>query len=254
MQSAQLPVVDPPIIPIHEDLAVGPRPRGLRVHAIGPLVVSLGRLAIHSLGGPKAGAHQALGLFAFLFDRGPAGIEKDEALEIIWPESPLAVADTAFHRTLLGLRGSLATGGFGNAVDFRSGRYVLASGLVTWSDVWELERLIDRSASIRDDRTRIDLLEACRQLNRADYMDDCPLFGTSVYVEDRRAMLRAVRQAVLVELAELYGTLGHHALATIRTAEADGLIRTDAIDAAVAWPALKSGSRQVPTGRARRGA
>ena len=227
VQSAQVPALDPPVIPIHDHLAVGPRPRGVRVHAIGPLVVSLGRLEIHSMGGPKAGANQALGLFAFLFDRGAAGIEKDEALEVIWPESPLAVADTAFHRTLLGLRGSLAAGGFGDAVDFRSGRYVLASGLVSWSDIWELERLIDRSASMRDERARIDLLEACRQLNRADYMDDCPLFGTSVYVEDRRAMLRAVRQAVLVELAALYATLGHHALATIRTAEADALSRTE---------------------------
>jgi hypothetical protein len=36
-------------------------------------------------------------------------------------------------------------------------------------------------------------------------------------------MLRAVRGAVLVELAELYDSLGHHALGTIRSAEADGV-------------------------------
>ncbi len=151
------------------------------------------------------------------------GVEKDEAVEVIWPEASLTVADTAFHRTLLGLRGSLRAGGFGDAVEFRNGRYVLASGLVSWSDTWELEGLIDASATTTDVRDRIQLLESCRQLNRADYMDDCPFFGTSVYVEARRSLLRAVRQAVLVELAEVYGASGHHALSTIRAAEADGM-------------------------------
>ena len=100
---------------------------------------------------------------------------------------------------------------------------MLASGLISWSDTWELEGLIDASASTADLRARIELLEACRQLNRADYMDDCLFFGTSVFVEARRSLLRAVRQAVLVELAELYTSSGHHALGTIRRAEADGV-------------------------------
>jgi two-component SAPR family response regulator len=210
-----------PIIPFQDHLAAGPRPRAVRVHAIGPLRVTFGRTPIQSLGGPKAGTNQALALFAFLFDRGPQGIEKDEAVEVIWPEAPLTVADTAFHRTLLGLRGSLRAGGFGDAVEFRTGRYWLASGLISWSDTWEVERLIDASASTADVRDRIELLENCRQLNRADYMDDCPFFGTSVYVEARRSLLRAVRQAVLTELSELYVSLGHHALGTVRAAEAE---------------------------------
>jgi len=226
VQTAQISVHETPIIPIQEHPAAGPRPRGVRVHSIGPLLVTLGRMPIHSLGGPKAGAHQALGLFAFLFDRGPQGVEKDEALELIWPDSSLSVADTAFHRTLLGLRGSLRAGGFGDAIEFRNGRYVLASGLVSWSDTWELERMIDASASCTDLRTRIELLESCRQLNRADYMDDCPFFGNSVFVEARRAMLRAVRRAVLVELSELYASLGHHALGTIRAGEAEAVAET----------------------------
>jgi two-component SAPR family response regulator len=223
VHSAQLSVTETPVISIQEHLAAGPRPRGLRVRSIGPLVVTLGRLPIHSLGGPKAGANQALGLFAFLFDRGRHGVEKDEALELIWPDASLTVADTAFHRTLLGLRGSLRAGGFGDAVELRNGRYVLASGLVSWSDSWELERKVDASATASDTRSRIELLEACRQLNRADYMDDCPFFGSSVFVEARRSMLRAVRHAVLVELAELYASSGHHALGSIRAAEADAV-------------------------------
>lgn len=221
MSTAQLGIADTPIIPIQSHLDPGHRPRAVRVHSIGSLRVQLGRRPIQSLGGPKAGANQALGLFAFLFDRGLQGVEKDEAAEVIWPDAAMNMADTAFHRTLLGLRGTLRGGGFGDAVAFRNGRYVLASGLVSWSDTWELERMIDASASTSDLRTRIELLEACRQLNRSDYMDDCPFFGTSVYVEPRRTMLRAVRQAVLTELAELYVSSGHHALGAIRKAEAD---------------------------------
>ncbi|HSI99713.1 MAG TPA: hypothetical protein VLA59_04950 [Patescibacteria group bacterium] len=203
----------------------------MRVHALGPLRVGLGRLPLHSLGGAKAGANQALALFAFLFDRGPQGVDKDEAVETIWPDASLTMADTAFHRTLLGLRGSLRSGGFGDAaVEFRNGRYVLASGLVSWADTWELERLINASAATSDPQARIELLEQCRQLNQADYMDDCPFFGTSVYVEGRRSMLRAVRQAVLTELAGLYRAAGHLALGAIRSAEADAvgeLLATD---------------------------
>jgi len=223
VNSAQLHATEAPIIPIQDHLAAGPRPRAVRVHAIGSLRVHFGRMPIESLGGPKAGTNQALALFAFLFDRGPQGVEKDEVVEVIWPDASMAVADTSFHRTLLGLRGSLRAGGFGESIDFRNGRYVLASGLISWSDTWELEGLIDASASTSDTRQRIELLEACRQLNRADYMDDCPFFGTSFFVEARRVMLRAVRQAVLTELAELYTSLGHHALGTIRSAEADAV-------------------------------
>lgn len=223
MSIAHVGVAHAPVIPFQDNAALDRRPRGVRVHAIGSLRVQLGRFPIQSLGGRKAGANQALGLFAFLFDRGLQGVEKDEAAELIWPDAPLSMADTAFHRTLLGLRGTLRAGGFGDAVEFRNGRYVLASGLVSWSDAWELERMIDASASTPDLRDRIELLESCRQLNRSDYMDDCPFFGSSVFVEPRRSMLRAVRQAVLVELAELYASAGHHALGTIRRAEADAV-------------------------------
>jgi two-component SAPR family response regulator len=219
VNTGQLAVEQSTVIPV-QDAAANLRPRGVRVHAIGSLRVSLGRLALQSLGGPKAGAKQALGLFGFLFDRADRGVEKDEAVEVIWPDAALGVADAAFHRTMLGLRGTLHGGGFGEAVEFRNGRYVLASGLVSWADIWELERLINASAAATESPARIELLETCRQLNAADYMDDCPFFSTSVYVERRRAMLRAVRHAVLLELAELYAAAGHLALATIRRAEA----------------------------------
>lgn len=207
------------------------RPRGVRVRALGPLRLGFGRLPIESLGGPKAGKNQALGLFAFMFDRGNRGVEKDEAVELIWPDVSMSAADTAFHRTLLGLRGSLRAGGFGDALDLRNGRYSLASGLVSWSDVWEVERLITSSASTPDPRARIELLESCRQLNSADYMDDCPFYGTSLYVEPRRVMLRSVREAVLLDLAELYADSGHRALGAVRRAEAQAVSEATEHDA-----------------------
>jgi hypothetical protein len=83
--------------------------------------------------------------------------------------------------------------------------------------------MITASASTSDLPTRIDYLEACRQLNQADYMDDCPFFGTSVLVEPHRLMYRAVRQAVLEELAQLHDSVGRRALAAIRHAEADAV-------------------------------
>ena len=229
MNSAHLAVVPTAPTPI-QAIATHRGPRGLRVTAIGSMRVSLGRLTIHSLGGPKAGANQALGLFGFLFDRGRHGIDKDDAIEMVWPDMPMDQADTAFHRTILGLRGTLRAGGFDDSIQLVNGRYVLASGLVSWSDIWEVERLVDRSAATRNLRRRIELLEDCRRLNAADYMDDCPFFGTSAFAEPRRRMLRDVRHAVLLELAGIYAASGHGALAAIRRSEARD-IAADAVGA-----------------------
>ena len=219
MQTAHVAVVRTASIPNH-DAAIQAGPRGLRVNAIGSMRVSQGRLTIRALGGPKAGTNQALGLFGFLFDRGRHGVEKDDAIEMIWPDIPIEQADTAFHRTILGLRGTLRGGGFDDAIQLVRGRYTLASGLVSWSDTWEVEWLVDQSAATGSIQQQVELLEACRQLNAADYMDDCPFFGTSAFAEPRRRMLREVRHAVLLELAGVYEASGHRALAAIRRSEA----------------------------------
>jgi two-component SAPR family response regulator len=197
------------------------------VHAIGTLRVQHGRYPIHAMGGPKAGAHQAMGFFAFLFDQAERGVEKDEVIDLIWPDVPLPVADTAFHRTLLGLRGALRAGGLGEAVEHKAGRYFLASGLVSWSDAAEVERLLEASVVSANPQSQAVALEKCRELNRADYMDDCPYYGSSSFVEPRRALLRAVRAAVLDQLAELYEAGGHRALAAMRRAEVEATAGTD---------------------------
>ena len=186
--------------------------------------VQHGRLPIQSLGGPKAGTNQALALFAFLFDRGSQGVEKDEAVEVIWPDATIGVADTAFHRTLLGLRGTLRAGGIGDAVGSRAGRYVLASGLVNWSDLWELERTVEASASVADPAARIGSSSSpAASSTWPTTWTTARSTARASTSNSRRSLLRSVRHAVLVELAELYAAQGHHALSTMRRAEADGL-------------------------------
>src|SRR5947209_2299806 len=79
----------------------------LRVYALGAFRIERRGIPICQLGGPKAGNRQAAGLFAFLFDRAERGATKDEIIDVIWPDVPIECADTAFHRTLGGLRRTL---------------------------------------------------------------------------------------------------------------------------------------------------
>lgn len=193
-------------------------PLALRLEVIGSIRIRRGGRPMEAIGGPKAGAHQALGLFAFLFDRDIRGMEKDEAIELMWPESRLPVADTAFHRTMLGLRRSL--GGSGQEViEYRAGRYFLSETLIGSSDLDDLEDLLDASGTENEPQARITLLERCRSLNRGAYLDDCPFYGTSVFVEVRRSLVHSVMTAVLFELGDLYEATGHPALAAMRRGE-----------------------------------
>lgn len=224
MQTPQLGIAESPrFLPPPRHLHVRAQPRGLQVRVLGPMLVSIGRLRLESLGGPKAGAYQAMGLFGFLFDRGPQGVAKDEVIEVIWPELELRGADTAFHRTVLGLRSVLSGTGYDAAVNFRNGRYFLSPGVIGWTDTWELERTIEASARTPVPEQRIRLLEQARTINFADYMDDCPYFGSSAFVEPRRRVWRTVRREVLRTLSELYRAADHDALSTLRRAEADAV-------------------------------
>jgi len=193
-------------------------PLAIRLEVIGSIRVRRGGRPIEAIGGPKAGAHQALGLFAFLFDRDVRGMEKDEAIELMWPESPLPVADTAFHRTMLGLRRTLG-GADEDVIEYRAGRYFLGETTIGSSDLAELEDLLDASGTENEPQARITLLERCRSLNRGVYLDDCPFYGTSVFVEVRRSLVNSVMTAVLYELGDLYEATGHPALAAMRRGE-----------------------------------
>ncbi len=57
-------------------------------------------------------------------------------------------------------------------------------------------------------RQTLAALDAARALYRGDYFDDCPFYGDSEYVEERRDLLRRRYVDVLVALAERYERRG----------------------------------------------
>ena len=164
--------------------------RALRVSALGPFLVERDGHPISHWGGLKAGSRQALAMFAFLLDRNQHGVRKDEFLEVIWPDADVTQGDLNFHRTLNGLRSTLEPGkppGSGSAVSFENGRYRLSRSAVGWFDAAEFEQRLLHAALATDDLAAIRGLESARALYRGDYLDDCPLYGDSGFVEERRS-------------------------------------------------------------------
>ena len=194
---------------------------GLRVFALGPLRVERGDVSIERWGGEKAGSRQAHGLFAFLFDRGEHGVAKDEALELIWPDTEIERADLAFHRTLGGLRHTLDPGGGGKrAVRFYNDRYRLDPQMIAWSDVAVFLTRLGEARVATDRNEHLRLLEEARALYRGEYLDDSPFYGDSVFVEDRRASLRGRAIDLLVALGGAYEAISDRGSASAAYREA----------------------------------
>jgi predicted ATPase/DNA-binding SARP family transcriptional activator len=195
-------------------------PSGLHVYALGPMRVERLQNVIRQWGGEKAGSRQAQAIFAFLFDRGPAGVSKDEVTELLWPDLSVRRGDLAFHRTLGGLRSVLERGReASSSIRYEGGRYRLDPDLAVWSDVGAFEELLAAPAEA-DSRKRIHTLEEARRLYRGDLFDDCPFYGDSSAVEDRRMYLRGRLEDVVVELGERYADIGEHAAATAQFRQA----------------------------------
>ncbi|MEO7296426.1 MAG: hypothetical protein ABIZ57_09800, partial [Candidatus Limnocylindria bacterium] len=200
-------------------------PRGLHVFALGSLRAELNGEPMRRWGGEKAGSRQAEAMFAFLFDRGDRGVAKDEILELVWPDVDLDRADVAFHRTMLGLRSMLRPGhrarGPSGPITFHNDRYRLDPSVVAWSDVDEFDRLLADAARAEPPDT-LRALEQARALYRGDYLDDCPFYGDSAQVEDRRVDARQRYVDVLIELGERYALRGDRtsAAASFRQAQA----------------------------------
>lgn len=192
----------------------------LRVQALGPMQVERDGRRILRWGGDKAGSRQAQAIFAFLFDGGPAGITKDEVVELLWPDLPIKRGDLAFHRTLGGLRAMLEEGRqHGNVISYEGGRYRLAPEIVEWSDVATFEHGLDGAAML-DGAERTAALEVARELYRGDLFDDCPFYGDSAFVDERRAYLRGRHEDLLVELGDRYAALGDESQAALRFRQA----------------------------------
>jgi DNA-binding SARP family transcriptional activator len=185
---------------------------GLHVFALGPLRVERDGQLIRRWGGEKAGTRQAEAVFAFLFDRGERGAAKDEFVELIWPDVDLERADLAFHRTLGGLRSTLEPGrrggDRGGAISFHNDRYRLDAGLVAWSDVEAFEGAMTAASASSDPNRALQQLERARSLYRGDYLDDCPFYGDSAQVEERRELLRGRSIDLLLALGERYEARG----------------------------------------------
>jgi DNA-binding SARP family transcriptional activator len=195
--------------------------RGLRVYALGPLRVERDGEPIERWGGDKAGTYQAEALFAFLFDRRGRGLTKDEAEEVIWPDLDLKQADTAFHRTVSALRRTLEPGlqkaNQSRALAYHHERYWLDPGLIGWCDADVFAAVAERGHTLLragDPEAARTALAEVLALYRGDYMDDCPFFGDSSYVEERRAELRDQRLDTLVALGTAYEQLGQVGEAT----------------------------------------
>jgi two-component SAPR family response regulator len=218
------------------EVASAPAALGLRVYALGPLRVERAGKPLTSWGGEKAGSRQAEAIFAFLFDRGERGVGKDEVLELVWPDVDLERADLAFHRTLGGLRTTLEPGrrarDRGEAVVFHHDRYHLDEDLIVGSDVADLATELAAAGSATEATERIGHLERARALFRGEYLDDCPFYGDSSAVEDRRELFRGQLVDLLLTLGELYEARGDRPSAAAcfrqaRQAAGDELPRAD---------------------------
>ena len=79
--------------------------------------------------------------------------------------------------------------------------------MVAWSDVSAFEDRLAASAGVRG-RDAIARLEEARRLYRGDLLDDCPIFGDSVFVEEPREYLRGRFEDLLLELGDRYAEVG----------------------------------------------
>ena len=209
---------------LHDSLTGTAVAAPLRVHAMGPMRVERTGEAIHNWGGPKAGSRQAEAIFAFLFDRGDRGATKDEITDVVWPDVDIEHADLAFHRTLVGLRGVLEPARLrreaSHAITFHNDRYRLDPSLIAWSDVNAFEDLTARGGSASDADEALRLFEQARQLIRGDYLDDCPFYGDSEYIEETRGLMRGRHIDLLVTLGERYEARGDRPAAATAFREA----------------------------------
>ncbi len=191
---------------------------GLHVHALGSLRVERNGEVITRWGGDKAGTNQAEALFAFLFDRRGKGVTKEEASEVIWPDANLEDikrTDNSFHRTLTGLRRTLEPdlrhASKSQMIQYHHSRYWLEPQAIIWSDIEAFSLAVEQGITQFHQRNQAAALETLKQavqLYRGDYLDDCPLFGDSPYVEEQRQTLLTRYIQAQTRLSILYESQG----------------------------------------------
>src|SRR5450759_4397874 len=106
------------------------------------------------------------------------------------------------------------------AVRFHNDRYRLDPGIVEWSDVAVFLARLDQAREAGVGAQGLRLLEEARRLYRGEYLDDCPFYGDSVFVEDRRSSLRGRSIDLLISLGQGYESSGDRASAAAAYREA----------------------------------
>jgi DNA-binding SARP family transcriptional activator len=119
-------------------------------------------------------------------------------------------------------------------IRFRNDRYRLDPSLIAWSDVAEFQQRIEAARDLQGSERR-KALEAARAMYRGEFLDDCPFYGDSTYVEERRGSLRARHRDVLIALGETYEGEGDRLSAAAAYRDA---IATSPVDAALAHEGL----------------
>ncbi|NJN67917.1 MAG: hypothetical protein HC884_15010, partial [Chloroflexaceae bacterium] len=98
-------------------------------------------------------------------------------------------------------------------------RYWLEPACIAWCDTEEFVAAAERGVTLFHQQKPHEaalLLDRANQLYRGDYMDDCPFFGDSSYVEDQRGILRSRYIEVLLAfgaICEVHGRAGEAASA-----------------------------------------
>ena len=112
---------------------------------------------------------------------------------------------------------------------------------MTWSDVQAFDEEMAAGAAAKPEAA-VERLERARALYRGDYLDDCPFYGDSAQVEERRAVLKGRYIDLLLALGESYERRGDRpsAAASFRQARSiagEELPRAEAALARLAAPA-----------------
>ena len=110
-------------------------------------------------------------------------------------------------------------------IRFYNDRYRLDPAVIEWSDVEAFLGRLDEARATGDRAETLRLLEAARALYRGEYLDDCPVYGDSAHVEDRREALRGRCIDLLLALGEGYEQAGDRVSAA--AAYRDALAMTD---------------------------
>ena len=100
------------------------------------------------------------------------------------------------------------------------------------SDLADLDAELAAAGATTDPTERLARLERARSLFRGEYLDDCPFYGDSAAVEERRDALRGRLVDLLLSLGELYEARGDRPSAAAcfrraRQAAGDDLPRAD---------------------------